>query len=162
MKFPTEWRSIPNMCSIGSSDYWAHIAGHFLSGTFLHGPSSIASHLHCSAAEAGTSLVIKSACSHNDNTTATHQYSKTNVMHFSFNLLRIKSFTCFKHYLLILKRHCTSTRTQYTKCRLCNTSWGWASNAWNKQRPSFSINWKTSVSHWFYYTDLLQCMVNKT
>jgi hypothetical protein len=53
---------------------------------------------------------------------------------------------CFEHYLLILRgatqttlsilRACNVIRlchycTQYTKCRLCKTSWGWASNAWN-------------------------------
>jgi hypothetical protein len=28
-----------------------------------------------------------------------------------------------------------TTRTQYTKCRLCSDSWGWISNARNMQRP---------------------------
>jgi hypothetical protein len=27
------------------------------------------------------------------------------------------------------------TRTQYTNCRLCSTSWAWASNARNMYRP---------------------------
>jgi hypothetical protein len=33
-----------------------------------------------------------------------YQYSATNVMHFLFNLLRIKSLYMFEHYLLILRR----------------------------------------------------------
>jgi hypothetical protein len=37
-----------------------------------------------------------------------HQYNKTNVMHFSFNLLRIKVSTSFEHYLLILRRRSTN------------------------------------------------------
>jgi hypothetical protein len=89
-----------------------------------------------------------------------YQYNETNVMHFSFNLLRIKGLYMFRALLahpqeLIYKRHlgycvrvmsvgCFTatvpqptdiTRTQYTKCRLCNASWGWASNARNMQRP---------------------------
>jgi hypothetical protein len=53
--------------------------------------------------------------------------------------------TCFEYYLLILRRHYTGktilvqptdiTGTQYTKFRLYSTSWGWASNARNIQRP---------------------------
>jgi hypothetical protein len=44
-----------------------------------------------------------------------HQYNETNVMHFLFNLLRINVSTCFKHYLLILRRRCTSR----TWCIVC-------------------------------------------
>jgi hypothetical protein len=46
--------------------------------------------------------------------------------------------------------------TQYTKCRLCGTSWGWASNARNMQRYSFLINWTKSASRWFHYTHSTQ------
>jgi hypothetical protein len=63
--------------------------------------------------------------------------------------------TCFENYLLILRTRWTSgtctrievsasilvqpadvTCMQYirTKCCLCSTSWGWASNAWNMKR----------------------------
>jgi hypothetical protein len=75
-----------------------------------------------------------------------YQYSETNVTHFLFSLLRIKGFYMFRALLALPqealhKRHlvycvrvtlvgCT-IRTQYTKCRLCITSWGWASNAQN-------------------------------
>jgi hypothetical protein len=86
-------------------------------------------------------------------------------MHFSFNLLKVKSLYMFRAFLghlqeALQKRHlvycvrvmsvgCTRieaeasilaqptdiTRTQYTKCRLCSISWWWASNARNMQRP---------------------------
>jgi hypothetical protein len=43
-------------------------------------------------------------------------------------------------------------RTQYTKCRLCRTSWGWASNTRNMYRPLIlnKLNEKciTLVSRW--------------
>jgi hypothetical protein len=85
-------------------------------------------------------------------------------MKFLFSLLKIKGLYTFRALLTHLqeslhKRHlvfyvlpglewnCTSstptlvagnwhnTHTQYTKYRLCNTSWGWASNARNMSRP---------------------------
>jgi hypothetical protein len=84
-----------------------------------------------------------------------YQYSETNMMHFLFNLLRIKGFYMFRALLAhpqgaLHKRHLVycvrvmsvgSTpilvqpidiiRTQYIKCLLCSTSWGWESNARN-------------------------------
>jgi hypothetical protein len=48
----------------------------------------------------------------------TCQYNETNVMQFLFNLLRIKAYTCFEHYLLILSRRYTSG-TWYIACVLC-------------------------------------------
>jgi hypothetical protein len=86
------------------------------------------------------------------------QYSENNVMHFLFSLLRIKDLYMFQALVAhsqdsLHKRHlvcCTCvlcqlaatglkfvvqpadiTRMQHTKCCLCGTSWGWASNAWN-------------------------------
>jgi hypothetical protein len=83
-------------------------------------------------------------------------------MHFLFSLLLIKDLYMFQALLAqpqeaLHKRHlvcfvrvmslgCTRievelvqptdiTRTQYTKCRLCSNSWGWASNAQNMYRP---------------------------
>jgi hypothetical protein len=46
-----------------------------------------------------------------------NQYGITTVTHFSFSLLRIKTSTCFEHYLLILRR-CTSG-TWNNACVLC-------------------------------------------
>jgi hypothetical protein len=83
-----------------------------------------------------------------------YQYSETNVRHFLFSLLRIKGLYMFRALLAhpqkaLRKRHlvycvrvmsvgCTriedpfqSWCSQYTKCRLCCTSWGLASNARN-------------------------------
>jgi hypothetical protein len=47
-----------------------------------------------------------------------YQYSKTNVMHFLFNLLRIKGLLCFEHYLLIFRRRCANS-TWHIACVLC-------------------------------------------
>jgi hypothetical protein len=91
-------------------------------------------------------------------------YSETNVMHFLFSLLRIKCLYMFRALLVhpqealhkqhliysvrvmsvgcnldwrstaILVQPTDITRTQYTKCRFCSTSWRWASNARNIYR----------------------------
>jgi hypothetical protein len=82
-----------------------------------------------------------------------NQYSETNAMHFLFNLLRIKGLYMFwallahpqealhKQHLLYCTRYVSwlcqhgtptlvqptdITHTQYTKCCLYSTSWGWA------------------------------------
>jgi hypothetical protein len=59
------------------------------------------------------------------------QYSETNVMHFLFNLLRIKGLLMFRVSLAahlqdahrrptpILVQPTDITRAQYTECRLC-------------------------------------------
>jgi hypothetical protein len=47
-----------------------------------------------------------------------YQYSETNVMHFLFNLLRIRVSTCFAHYLLILRRRYKNA-TWRMACVLC-------------------------------------------
>jgi hypothetical protein len=98
------------------------------------------------------------------------QYNETNVMYFSFSLLRIKGLYMFRSLLahsqeMLHKRHLVHclrvmsvgcyqdwsgtgirdtsstpilvqqsndiTRSQYTKCRLFSTSWGWVTNARN-------------------------------
>jgi hypothetical protein len=91
-----------------------------------------------------------------------YQYSEINVMHFLFSWLRIKGLYMFRALFshpqeVLYKRHlvycvrvisvgCTRigverkqttdiTRTQYTKCRLYNASWGWENNARNMERP---------------------------
>jgi hypothetical protein len=48
-----------------------------------------------------------------------HQYSETNVMHFLFNLLRIKDLYVF---WALLSHPQEALRTQYTKCCLCSAS----------------------------------------
>jgi hypothetical protein len=85
-----------------------------------------------------------------------YQCSETNMMHFLFNLLRLKGFYMFQALLahlqeMLHKQHlvycmcvmsigCTRTGVvqptditcmKYTKCRLYSTSWGWASNTQN-------------------------------
>jgi hypothetical protein len=89
-----------------------------------------------------------------------YQYNETNVMHFSFSLLRIKSLYMFwsitwlssggvtqtafgilrAHNVTWLWHDCSETnivpqptdiRTQYITCRLYSPSWGWGSNARN-------------------------------
>jgi hypothetical protein len=59
-----------------------------------------------------------------------YQYSETNVTHFLFSLLRIKTSTCFEHYMLILRRRPTSG-TWYIACVLCQLAapgleWKWS------------------------------------
>jgi hypothetical protein len=115
-----------------------------------------------------------------------YQYTETNVMHFLFSLLRIKSLYMFRALLVRTQEALNKRQLVYcvlraryvnwlyqvqpiditcmhcTKCRLCVTSWGWASNARNIWRPWFLINWKKNVSRWLYSAGLLQCTVNKT
>jgi hypothetical protein len=99
-------------------------------------------------------------------TCRSYQYSETNVMHFLFNLLRIKGLYMFRAILAhpqeaLHKLHLVycvrvmsggfyqrwngtrnpfhsnpgssqlTTRTQYTKCRLCSASWRCVSNTLN-------------------------------
>jgi hypothetical protein len=45
------------------------------------------------------------------------------------------------------------TRTHYTKCCVCSSSWGWASNARDMQRLLIVIKWITNSSRWIRYTD---------
>jgi hypothetical protein len=87
-----------------------------------------------------------------------YQYNETNVMHFSFSLLRIKGLYMFRALLThpqeaLHKQHLVyCVRTQYTKyscwtphedeqvmLETCRGLW-------------FSINWMKSVSRWFHYT----------
>jgi hypothetical protein len=102
-----------------------------------------------------------------------------------------RACTCFEHYLLILRRRYTMalgilrpcyvswlchefraivaqptdiTRMQYmyTKCRLCSTSWGWASNARNMYRLLIlnKMNEKCfTLCSLYLYT---RCTVSKT
>jgi hypothetical protein len=63
-----------------------------------------------------------------------YQYSETNVIHFLFNLLRIKGLYMFpallahpqetlhKRHLVYYVQPTDIPCTQYTKCRLCSTS----------------------------------------
>jgi hypothetical protein len=53
-----------------------------------------------------------------------NQYSKTNVMHFLFNLLRIKGLYMLEHYLLILRRYYING-TWYIVCVLCQLAAPW-------------------------------------
>jgi hypothetical protein len=46
-----------------------------------------------------------------------YQYSETNVMHYLFNLLRIKGLYMFLGSIPTLEQPTDITRTQYTKCR---------------------------------------------
>jgi hypothetical protein len=55
------------------------------------------------------------------------------------------------------------TRTQYTNCCVCSTTWRWASSAQNMWRQIIHNKLNTkNASHWSYCTDILWCMVNKT
>jgi hypothetical protein len=110
------------------------------------------------------------------------------VIHFSYSLLRIKGLYIFRA-LLAHPEVPDIISMQYTKCRLCSTSGGWAStlqpyhsqltyacnipNAVCGASPEdeqvmlekcrglgFSINWMKSASRWLHYTDILWCTVS--
>jgi hypothetical protein len=76
-----------------------------------------------------------------------YQYNENKVMHFLFNLLRIKSLCSAT---ATVTQPTDIIPTQYTKCRLFSASWGWASNARNMQRPlilnKLNEKWITLVS----------------
>jgi hypothetical protein len=84
-----------------------------------------------------------------------YQYTRTNVMHFSFDLLRIKGLYMFRALLahpqqVMHKRHlvycvhmsvCASPpEDEQVMLETCRGIW-------------FSINWMKSASRWFHYTD---------
>jgi hypothetical protein len=73
-----------------------------------------------------------------------YYYHETNVMHFLFNLLRIKASTCFEHYLLNLRR-CYTNGTWYIACVLCQLA---APSAANLYLYTFTLVWeKDSLYH---------------
>jgi hypothetical protein len=63
-------------------------------------------------------VVAKRSTRSSDASCQIYQHSETNVMHFLFSLLRIKSLYTFRTYLLILRERCTSG-TLYIACVLC-------------------------------------------
>jgi hypothetical protein len=107
-----------------------------------------------------------------------YQYNETNMMHFSFNLLRIKGLYMFRALLAhpqegLHKRHlvyCMHTKsvgcgmvavklTLYA-CSIPNAVY--AVPPEDKQvmlktcrGPWFSIDWMKSASRWFHYNDIL-------
>jgi hypothetical protein len=62
-------------------------------------------------------------------------------------------FTCFEHYLLILRRRYTNG-TWYIACVLCQLA--------APGLEELQSWWMKSASRWFHYTDILWCTVNKT
>jgi hypothetical protein len=118
-----------------------------------------------------------------------YQHNETNVMHFLFNLLRIKGLYMFRALRVLAhpqevlhKRHfvycvrimfvavATETvpqptdiiRTQYTKCRLWAPPEDEHAMLETCRGPWFSINWMKSVLRWFHYADILWCTVSNT
>jgi hypothetical protein len=107
-----------------------------------------------------------------------YQYNETNVMHFLFNLLRIKGLYLFRALLAhpqealhkrqlaapgleftpVLVQPTDVTRTQYTKCRLCSSSWGWARKPPEDEQIMLETcrgpNWIKSALRWFHYTEI--------
>jgi hypothetical protein len=98
------------------------------------------------------------------------QYSETNVMHFLFNLLRIKDLCMFQALLAhpqealnngIWYTACVLCQLaapgswcsqlticmQYTKCHLFSVFWGWASNARNMQNPLILNTFTAKIDH---------------
>jgi hypothetical protein len=98
------------------------------------------------------------------------QYNETNVIHFSFNLVRIKGLYTFRalfaHPQVALhKRHlvyCVRMpqptdiiRTQYTKAVCAGPPEDKQVMLETCRGPWFSLNWMKSASRWFHYTDIL-------
>jgi hypothetical protein len=120
------------------------------------------------------------------------QYDETNVMHFSFSLLRIKGLYMFRPLLAhpqesLHKRHLVyCVRIMSVGCATFAVKLQWwhsqltlyapnvpmlsvqhllriSSQCSKKCRgPWFSINWMKSASRWFHHTDILGCTVSKT
>jgi hypothetical protein len=115
-----------------------------------------------------------------------YQHTETNVMHFSFNLLRIKSLYMFRTLLahpqvMLNKRHlvhCVSqlnvarmqtanvpqptgiTRTQYIKCRCAVPPEDELVILETCSSPWISINWMNSASRWFHCSGNFSCFLN--
>jgi hypothetical protein len=103
-------------------------------------------------------------------------YNETNVMHFSFSLLRIRVSLCFEHYLLILRRRNTNGTWYIAWCQLAATRNGvkllsstptsaCVAPPEDKQVMLrtcrvhwFSINWMKSASRWLNYTDKISLL----
>jgi hypothetical protein len=70
-------------------------------------------------------------------------------MHFSFNLLRIKSFYMFRARNIPGAVCGAPPEDEKVMLEICRGPW-------------FSINWIKSASRWFHYTDIVWCMLSKT
>jgi hypothetical protein len=107
-----------------------------------------------------------------------NQYDETNVMQFSFNLLRIKSLCLFQalfahHKEALNKRHLVvklqpyhSQPTSYGRnipTAVCVAPPDYEQALLETCRgSSFSIKWMKSASRWFHHTDILWRTVSKT
>jgi hypothetical protein len=112
-----------------------------------------------------------------------YQYSETKVMHFLFNLLRIKDLYMFRALFAhpqeaLDKRHlvycvriisvdCGTVAVQLKPCNILNVVC--LAPPEDEQvmletcrGPRFSINWMKSASRWFHYTDILWRTISKT
>jgi hypothetical protein len=117
------------------------------------------------------------------------QYKETNVMHFSFNLLRIRGLYMFRALLahpqealhkrdLVYCLRIMSVGCGTVAVKLCHSQLTlYASNIPNAvcvappedeevmletgRGPWFSIKWMKSASRWFHCTDILWCTVSK-
>jgi hypothetical protein len=115
------------------------------------------------------------------------QCSETNMMHFSFNLLRIKGLYMFRALLVhpqeaLHKQHLVycvhiglmsvSLQSWYSQLTLyartipsavCTAPTEDEQVMLETSRgPWFSINWMKCASRWFHYTDILWCTFSKT
>jgi hypothetical protein len=124
------------------------------------------------------------ACFYNTSKFKRSQY-KTNVMHFSFNLMRIKGLY-MDRALLAHPQEALHKRHLVYCVRIMSVAvlWHGCSETATVPQPTvifceappedeqvmletcrglwFSINWMKSASRWFQYTDILWCTVSKT
>jgi hypothetical protein len=104
-----------------------------------------------------------------------HQYSENNAMHFSFNLLRIKSLYLFRALLAHLRRRYTNGiwYISYVLCQLASPELEWNSVCAEPPEDEqvmletcrgffLLINWIKNTSRLFHYNDILWCMINTT
>jgi hypothetical protein len=103
-----------------------------------------------------------------------YQCNETNVMHFSFILLRIMGLFMFRALLAHPQEVYTSSdsatvppptdiiHTQYTNRCLCRPPEDEQVMLETCRGPWFSIKWMKSASHWFHNTDVLWGKVSKT
>jgi hypothetical protein len=76
------------------------------------------------------------------------QYNGTNMVHFSFSLLRINSLYIFRS-LLAHRQEALPFVDEQVMIETCRSCW-------------FSINWMKSASRWSHHADTLWCTVSRT
>jgi hypothetical protein len=91
-----------------------------------------------------------------------YQYNETNVMHFSFNLFRIKDRGCVTIAVQSWLSQLTLNASNIPSTVCIAPPEDEKVMLETRRGPWFSINWMKSASRWFHYTDMLWCTVRKS